>query len=782
MGEPARKLSDIEPDIRPNLRVLQGGGKTTPDRASLKVLNGLESNPEQSNKGSLADQENKGSNISQGSWANKVAGVAKTAMDLKKGKINLKGKGPASAIGLSVGLCIFVLFVLLAPSNLLVNLKEILVEKFNTQLTSMDIRTTKILVSKMNTTSGICGMNVSIKCKYSTMSEKQVSNFEKAGIHVEVDPDDATTALKRVKVKGLTYDNKTILPNGLKSELAKDPGFRSAIKAAYNPKYAGFSDYIWKKVEIKLNINKKAVTFEGDNFNDKLNNLSDEIQDTSKVKKASPLKEGAENPKTGEAYSDAELKEINESIENMNELIDLSGGDGSVTSSVMNGADEVANTLKITGVADDVCTAYRTFAAIGYAAKTVRTIQLASYAMLFLNVADQIKAGVANPDDVSFLGTILTTKTTDENGVAKSATDSDGYLYAAYNDYSFNSISAMQYMAAAGLSGAMANFFESWPSAAKTTCAVLANPIVGFGSLIAGVAVMVFSGGTSVEAKLSLDAAKASLKLAAKEALTSKGFWLSTGLAFAEIFLPGLLKDTIAGTVINNSTVGEYAGDAIVSGSSVIMSTSAKLGGNSPLTPTQAVAYTELSNNVASEYAEEDQLAYSPFDITNSNTFMGKIAATIIPYISNISSVSNTFSSVSSIISTSFASIFSPITNATSTDEYSTCQDSEYQSLGVATDPFCNIIYGIPTEYLSIDPIDVAQYLEGQYDEETGQPIEGKGYANFINNCINRSDPLGYDSGTGSTGKECLIDSNPDNKYYYLFYIDQRVLTGMEAE
>lgn len=93
-------------------------------------------------------------------------------------------------------------------------------------------------------------------------------------------------------------------------------------------------------------------------------------------------------------------------------------------------------------------------------------------------------------------------------------------------------------------------------------------------------------------------------------------------------------------------------------------------------------------------------------------------------------------------------------------------------------------MYGMPPEALTADPIEVADNLigQGQIDSETGDPIQGSDYEKFVNDCINRTRPLG-DSGQssqGDNGSKCLY--NNSNKNYYIHYIDQRVQKGMDEE
>ena len=232
MTEPARKFNDIEPDIKPNFGVINGGGNTTPDRATLRSIEKQESNPEQiNNDDDISKKESEGSNVIQGPWKNNVNSVNNPKISSKK------KKGPLVAIlitliggGIGVG-------GLLSPSLLIVNLKEVLVNKFDTQLASMDLRTTKILSSKMGTTKSVCGSVISVACKYSTLSEKQMANFEKAGIKVNYDK---TGITGRPKPTSFEFEGKTIKASEFSSELASSTEFRSAIKKAYNPKFAGF--------------------------------------------------------------------------------------------------------------------------------------------------------------------------------------------------------------------------------------------------------------------------------------------------------------------------------------------------------------------------------------------------------------------------------------------------------------------------------------------------------------------------------------------------------------
>ncbi|MCX6728166.1 MAG: M15 family metallopeptidase [Candidatus Saccharibacteria bacterium] len=702
---------------------------------------------------------------------------------------SLKKKGPLVAIiitlvGGSIGIV-----SLLSPSLLIVQFKEVMVNKFNSQLASMDVRNTKLLSKKMGTTKGLCTTPASILCKYSTMSEKQVAKFEKAGIHVVSDGD--KTLLGRVRPKSFKFQGKSISAKNFSKEIGKNPEFRSAVKLAYNPKFAGFADAIWAKAAAKLGISKKAANIDGNTDDERLKSIQEDTKNPAATDAAATERvpnSGETNPDTGNPYTQDEIdaiKKKNIAAAAANEL--ASGAETAAKNAakaapaVLAGAKSAVNTLKVTGLMDNACTVYGTIQAIGYAAKTVRALQLARYAMIFLNVADQIKSGDAKAKDVSYLGTILTTEFISKNKSGnivsrKSATASFGYNFAAYGHRGTMSNTASQFLAGGGLTGDLINMTSKINSilhgSPKKTCGVLNNPIVSVGSLVGGIALFLIPG--AQPAIGAWDAIKA-----------AAGIALNVAMSYA----PALLQDIVAGVLVDKTTVGEAAGDAITSGSSGIMSTAAKTGGNAPLTPSQAVAYSNLSSDIAAQYAQEDQLAYGPLDPSNSNTFMGKIVGQLTPYLSNMSSLSGIFSSITSITTGSFATLTAQTANATSTGDYTMCQDDDYKALGLATDPYCNVTYGIPPEALKADPIDVASTLinSGQIDPDTGDPMSGSDYESFVAECTDRATPLG-DTGSGNTepdGSACIFGKDykgTPNNNYYIHYIDQRVQTGLDGE
>lgn len=803
MGLPAEKINSdsIEDDIYNNThpRLIEGGSDTAHrSSANIQALKESEESPEKLDSSFFTNEE--GSNLYRGNWQNNTNKIKSDSIK-PTGKLKLlkllKGKGPAALISSLIIAMLLELMVFFVPGGLLMNLKEVITKRFNNQLASMEIRSTKLMASKLKVNSGVCSSKITIKCKYSTMSEKQIKNLKASGIEVAVDESESKTLTGRSKVKGLIFDDKTISAENLNDEIMKNPKFRSAIHKAYNAKFAGFADKVWTKFSSKKKISKAAPDLEGKDDDAKLKKIQDVTKGDAKNSKSNATidRDKTNNPETGKPYTDDEWADLQKEMAKANGDANSISGEAdnvaktgvkagtevvdSVETAVKSGASSISGALGIAGFASSACTAYGSVQALGYAAKAVRSMQLISYSMIFLNVADQIKAGTAKPKDVEFLGKILTTEYIKKDGKkGKSATDSYGFKYAAYGDTGKMSTSASQYLTAGGLTGNLIGITDLINSATdnkpKKVCKFMGNPIVSGASLVAGIALMLIPG---------VDVA-----IGAKD-IAQMAFQVALNLAAPAI--TAMLADIIAGVVVDNKTFGEASGDAIVSGAASMMSGAAAAGGNSPLTSSQAVKYNELTLKTAALYAEEDRLAYSPFDVTNSNTFMGNIYSQLLPYLSKMSSLSGSINSIMSLSTNSLAFATSQTTKAITQSDYEMCKDFDYNDLKgdgndttddkVATDPYCNIIYGIPTEYLDKDPIKVIEELGGEIDESTGNPAAGSNYETFVKDCVNRDRPLG-DSGedfSKDDGSKCLF--NDKNANYYLHYIDQRVDEGFDS-
>jgi hypothetical protein len=838
MEKPTRRLEDIEPDIRPNLHVVGGDSNTNSKRANFKAIDNQESNPEKLSTDSIAEQEANGSNAVQGPWQNKVNG-SKAGLDKSKGRNNfLKKKGPL--IGISATLLIGAAAIAsLLPTLLFQSVTAVLSTFYNAQAASMEIRSVKMEASKAGTTSGFCSTVVNIRCKYSTMSQKQVDNFKEAGIEpingettttteVTRKYDDGTeksistasettpasnsassgpetkitktdyfagytettkvttvktadkTIFGRYKPTGFKYKDKIVTPSEFLKMIKIDPEFRSTLHLAYNPKYAGLADKIWQKVLGRIGASEKPgkVGEEGDPDEKRLEVVQEKvngngISDIVEVKGCkSPCseedKKNATQKSDGSYYTEDEAAKINaDNTAALKEAkVETDGGKKSSFSKNSSKLKLGVALLTPAAIATALCVLKDMVKTIATLAKTVRSNQLADFTQLYLSKFDQQKAGDGVDGEMSYFGKVLTTETESGDGTLRAATDSVGYKNAAYGDTNELPSNASPFMVGGGLSGELSNAVKyvdsKLGSGGSAVCSVLLNPIVMGGSIAVSILALIFSGGATATAK-----ALAVVSELAKLGVMYEAFQL----------IPSLLADMAAGVVIDGTTVGDNAGHALTSGAGSLLGKVAMAGANAPLTPTQSVEYQTLSAHIAAQYAEEDRLAYSPLDATNSNTFMGKIAAWLVPYAAKTSSLSSAVSSMASIITKSFAFIGPQITKAASTDQFTMCKDTEYNELGLGTDVYCNVRFGIPGVENSTDPIEIATDLIDfkdpgtggnlpLIDEVTGEPSAPL-YIGFVNNCINRTAPLvksdyslSHDGRKNDGASECMYNES----------------------
>lgn len=705
------------------------------------------------------------------------------------GKAWFKKKGPLSAIfalilGGGAGLT-----MLGSPALLIVHFKEIMFEKFNTQLASMDARTTRVMSAKItSTTSGHCGATITIRCKFTSMSDRQVAQFKEAGIEIE---SNKTTAIRgRTVPESFKFNGKTILAKDFNTEIINNQDFKRAVKQGYNSRFASVTGKAWNLVAERMGL-KKQPPFEGAKDDaERAQKLQETVKNGAQSEPLKPIKEGdpkdPNDPSKGTYSAEdvaaretaiAEQAKLQSSIDSgsKSEVLDKVGQ--GIEEGAKSGVGALANVFKVTSVADIGCQAYGAIRAVGFAAKTVRAVQLARYSLVFLSIADSIKAGKAKPEDVAYAGNLMTKVIVDEKGKPKSgaATDSAGFKYAAYNEVSGfkKDNKASQFLAGGGLTGQLVDFSNTAatiagggdPRNAKAACRVLANPWVQAGSLIGGIALTLTGIGTIAQG----------VKAAGSAAL-------QVSLAIGLMILPDLLKDIVAGNVTQGIS-GEDTGNAISSGSGSTLSAVAAANGNAPMAKTDALAYINLQNETLAKYAEEDRETLSPLDPTNKNTFMGSIVSTVLPYTTNLATPSTLLGSTGSFLGSSFANLI-PKTNALTTEQQKqaldTCTDPDYQDMDIATDPFCNVIYGIPPQYLNKDPVKVIDELgDANIDSTTGEP-KGE-YKTFIERCITRdltTTPLGQGDDDDASGKNCKI--NDSNSNYYVHYLDSNINDGID--
>lgn len=754
MAEPARKFEpDVEPEIAPPfLKGLDGGGESNPSRGNLEAVKNQESNPAKLGAGSVAEREKKGSNVVKGPWKNNTNGASSMANAMKPGglKNSLKKRSPLLAIILTVvglvgGVGLFGGSSLL-PMSILANV----VQKFNTQETSMTLRTNKMFASKLanNYTTGSCTL-MPIFCRFTRPSNRFLSQLEEQGIQLMNKKGEIIKASKWLPnerpAKYVYFDSEgkgiTVPAKGLKKQLAKDLDFQSRFYNATKTRFMSLTDSIFQSIKAKF----------GFNLNDRLKTTTDEKGVTDEANTLSATEDNGIKAAAsgGEAAAEAEGEQI------------AKDEGRKVTEDVENSGKGNAIGL----IAAGICAGTDVPGLIIEASRAYQMAQLIKYSVVFLSAFGAIKAGDATPAEVGAIGAVLTKVVK-----GKSAMDSFGMRYVMNGDTNSKNNNYQKFSPGTSMLSKFSGLASIGRSpATKNACRVMTNPATGAGIDAAA------TGATLGAAAIAAAANVVGGYIAGYVI----GLVLPPILNFAISHLPmeSLLKYAFGD--ITQGISGEAVGDALTSGASHVMGQTANAGGNMPLTPSQAVAYDDATKQVQLAYAEEDRATKSPLDASSPNTFLGTLIQRLVPYYEDSSStagtISNTFGTMAKMVMGSFSLALQPLTVSAASsgqDQYTKlCNDPEITGNDIAAGPFCNIIYGIPTKYLDKDPADIVTSLvnSGDIDATSGDPTGD--YAKWLTLCTD---------GTTTQADNCKItDKTAD---FALYTVDHRVQKAMDDD
>ena len=744
-----------------------------------------------------------------GSWAdNTTPGekVANAAKNIKGGKFGKIGRfGP-------VGFIIFVMLSLASvvsffggPGLMIVHVVETITSKYSLPLASvMESRSHKIIKAKLkNSTTGMC-TPVKVRCKYATFSEREIKNLKKAGIEFEGKTKEfGIGSHKWVKPEGLKWTDKSgkttiITPEEFSKKVKSMPEFAEALHTAYNHHFSSIRNNVFLKLKEKLHISdNKPENLDEKDKNKAAEGISEESRNGRKADKAN-----ARTNKDDPNYQgndpdgcDGECQKKNGITSDLNQAADGTDSEASrlARAAGQSGLETVTKTLKVTGAVDDACSVYGMYKAVSLGVKMVRNVQLMRFAKLTLTVGSMIKAmnefgngnssDVLTPENVALVGTLWTQtmrhtekddKGKDVITTTKSGIESFGFRYAAYGDSGIDDAASL-YTNGGSFGGstfgkvndAITKIVDGigGRKAADTTCKVNNNIFVQGTVLIGSIALMLIPG-AGAAIKASTLVVQAGLQVA---------------LQVAQAILPGILADILSGYVLPKTfdeLAGEVTGNATVSGAGALMSANSRQS-MAPLTASQAQANKPFYDQYQRQYAREQRATHSPFDATSKYTFLGSIYSQFMPTFAKMQTgrLSDIFSAFGKLAAAP-SRIFSAKANAAAGETYDTCKDTEYRDLNLATDPFCNVVYGTDN---STEPDELANSLSdsGEVDDE-GKPT-GE-FAKWSKRCNESDTPIGStgEDSTESDGSECLLGNGKNSGKYATYKVDQLILDSME--
>lgn len=685
------------------------------------------------------------------------------------------------------------------PGLAAVQLKEILTDDLNDQLTAMDKRSVYVMRGKLNDLGkGVC-TGVKIRCGFKGMSDRQINKFKAAGFEVETDG----KVFGRNHVTSLTITdsngNKIVADNPRELNRALgDRAVRNSLRKAFNPKFAGFFDAKWDNFKSRFNLTSS----------DKIGAGSEEdkraaVTSAAQGEPINPEAPGKLSTTDPDGNPDPDADKANSEIDRVSGSV---GSGGVPTSSVLEaGSTGAIKGLGVLGAADVACSVKNTARAVEAGAKIYRYKQLMAYSMVFLTFADSIKAGTATPDQAEFVGNTLTAVDTremivtedsifDESGndskvknpyYGANAFDSAGYKTAMYNDAPTLSARDAQMSIGGGLALGMLAKVNSYISQyGGDNCKLIQNWGVRGGSIVIGIILGVATVGTSL-------------------AFSMAG---SVAISMALPILENYLAQMIAGTVADGNTTGVDTGNAMFAGSAALMGGMAMARGMKPATKEDMKSYLAATDEVQNEYIamETEEASKTPFDINNRYSFLGSFARTLLPArttssISVGNSISNTFSVIAnSILTPPSASA----KNGYSEERFSKCADEGYSDIGIDADIFCNVRFVMSEKEMNMDTeaVRLQMLAWGQVnDDEEGTVVPDSDYEKWLEECTVRTD-VGWGETTeennSGTGINCMNSSDrpDDNKgqsdfgddnrlsHFRVYTMDSDIIAAMDYE
>lgn len=709
----------------------------------------------------------------------------------------------------------------ITPAMGLINLKEVMVDKFSSRMEALlERRSGRIIAKKLGgknfTTAGCV---VKVKCRYKGMSNREIRKFQSRNPGWEIEYEKRPGLLKN-KVIGLKGPNGVLYPpDEFLNQVKNSSDLRKSLRNFHKGKVAFWTGKVASNLYTKWKVFRgkttKQAAQEGEG---KTPEEKQKIRTRDRIRTAVAGKVEALGIRPSQASNPEDPLDAQQTIEENKKAVDVTDGadeaaldraeqaedmtkpvdpidnaNSGAVRSTANAIKEAANPKELLrgfllgplATPTAICTTKNMLNGIGYAAKALGQIQLIRYAMVFVTTADMTKSGDATSliesQQVSDLMHMLNTKDP-ENG--NSYTDSFGYQYAAYDKISTvkggNEIDTEQfykYIIGGGATGRLLGTMHDIDKVVGDDfCNFVLNPFVQVGGAAVSIVANIFSGGT--------------VGIGSLAARGAAGAGVAYGLSVAMKTITPMLAGLLSGTLVTGDENGQDGGNAITSGFGAAASQNMRSHAMAPLSKDQVLKYdAELAPTVAQIRKDEGG---NPLDINNPQSFTSKMGVALLPALSNLS-FAKLPTSLSSISTTALSSFGNKTLGAASDAlQYDICKDADYEELNIAADPFCNPQYGFDPSQISADedsPYDsekVADYMyENEFVNDNGDP-QGE-YESFISDCINNTEPLNSMEGNGAVTPDLCL--NPDKtsdsaKYtkFRLYYLDSVILADMEDE
>lgn len=229
------------------------------------------------------------------------------------------------------------------------------------------------------------------------------------------------------------------------------------------------------------------------------------------------------------------------------------------------------------------------------------------------------------------------------------------------------------------------------------------------------------------------------------------------------------IAEVMYGNTYTDTAVGVSGGELFGMGAANVNQLAAQQNsGATGASKEKVLAYNHANNEVIAQQAEIDRKNHSPFDASNSNTFLGSIVSSFLPLATTSSTIFSPISTFSSISATSLASINPAYADGENTSYLtnfgSYCQKAE--SIGAVSNVYCNMIAVNDLSVIDIPESDPTyqKVISESVDIIDGKEVvrEGSPLADFITYWTGRySMPGIYDANIASACEESRTGNIP---------------------
>lgn len=611
-----------------------------------------------------------------------------------------------------------------------------------------------------------CAVPGSVKCKYSTMSQRSIDRLKRVGIEITGEP---TGFMNRVRVTNVRYGGRDYTPSEVISAI-NDPSGRFRVDS-FGAAWTRGTNIGWlayngptfvRKALGRFGVSRTPPALQGNRQERALQLMARSGGGSLDDISFRPVMEDG-NPVRGRVDADGNVV-----IDPNGEPLYVQDGDSSgkqYTESTKNRLEadvskiKLANTpiarrafqaASITGWADVTCEIVDTIGRASVAAKVLNSEQLAAYAMGksagdvlgVVPLVGKLKAGDITAEEAETLGEFFfatdsreTIKVVDTEGnlvdapnpdYGKNALDSEPFKMSINGGTAGTSAASTKYSLGFGVNSAIsgaarvastASFLTTLPTVFGDIngCDFIQSGPVRVVSLGVGIFGAFLTGGASALANV----AKTIPMMAISYTVTN---WFNSYLSM------DLITEDLVDAPVERGT-------AVWTGMAAIHSQSAQARGMIPGTAEALAAYQVERNRYRQDYIAFERQESDPFDIKNPYSVTGSIANSITTHLPTTALNLNLSSAATGLSSFVFGGLTSTLkphsTYAQSFDSerFQQCDDIGYRNIGIDADVQCNVRFYMPQHILDKDPIEVAQWMEDEgYVEEdttTGLP---KGY------------------------------------------------------